>query len=171
MPCKCLQRIRHGDWAICHISCIIPIRTGTVASWKGQDRAVCIMSVEILEARVCELEKLMVHTHDPLSLPVEEIVQNGTTVLYGPDTHMWFDSLLLVAVTNELCNSAPDLFSLLNCLADFQHNAATSSEVTGKHCKVVISSCTLVNAQLQWAMDRVTVLSASCLWHRQLANR
>ena len=46
------------------------------------------MSVEILEARVRELEKLMVHTHAPLSLQVEEIVQNGTTVLYGPDTHM-----------------------------------------------------------------------------------
>ena len=46
------------------------------------------LQVEILEARVRELEKLMVHTHDPLSLPVEEIVQNGTTVLYGPDTHM-----------------------------------------------------------------------------------
>ena len=43
------------------------------------------LQVEILEARVRELEQLMVHTHGPLSLQVEETVQNGTTVLHGPD--------------------------------------------------------------------------------------
>ena len=43
------------------------------------------MSVEILEARVHELEQLMVHTHDPLSLQVERTEQNGTTVLHGLD--------------------------------------------------------------------------------------
>ena len=45
---KCLQReeehIHCGDWATYHIRCIIPISTGTVASWKDQDRAVCITS-------------------------------------------------------------------------------------------------------------------------------
>ena len=70
----------------------------------------------------------MVHTHDLLSLQVEEIVQNGTTVLHGPDTPTRFDSLFLAAVTNELCTFAPDVFSLANCLADSQRNAATSSE-------------------------------------------
>ena len=43
------------------------------------------LQVEILQARVHELEKLMVHTHDPLSLPVEGTEQNGTTVLHGLD--------------------------------------------------------------------------------------
>ena len=41
------------------------------------------LQVEMLESRVRELER---STHDPLSLQVEEIVHNGTTVLHGPDT-------------------------------------------------------------------------------------
>ena len=39
------------------------------------------LQVEMLESRVRELER---STHDPLSLQVEEIVHNGTTVLHGP---------------------------------------------------------------------------------------
>ena len=40
------------------------------------------LQVEMLESRVRELKR---STHDPLSLQVEEIVHNGTTVLHGPD--------------------------------------------------------------------------------------
>ena len=102
----------------------------------------------MLEARVCELEQSIVHTHDPCSLQVEEIVQNETTVLHGPDTPAQLDNFSLAALTDELCTSAPDLFSL-HCLADSQHNAASSSEVTGEQRKVVISLCTLLNARSQ----------------------
>ena len=89
------------------------------------------------------------YTHDPLSLQVEEIVHNGTTVLHGPDTPARFDEFSLAVVTDELRTSAPDLFSLMNCLADSQRNAASSSEVTGKQRKVVMSLCTLLNARSQ----------------------
>ena len=102
------------------------------------------LEVVMLEARACKLEQLMVLTHDLLLLPVEEIVQNATTVLHGPDILAQFDSFLFA---DELRTSVPDLLSLVNCLIDSKHNAASSSEVTGKQRKVVKSLCTLLNAQ------------------------
>ena len=104
------------------------------------------LQVEMLESRVCELEQ---STHDPLSLQVEEIAHNGTTVLHGPDTPARFDEFSLAVVTDEIRTSAPDLFSLMNCLADSQRNAASSSEVTVEQRKVVMSLCTLLNARSQ----------------------
>ena len=87
--------------------------------------------------------------YNPLSLQVEEIVQNGTTVLHGPDTPTRFDDFSLSAVTNKLRTTAPDLFCLVNHLAESQHNTASSSEATGEQRKVVTSLCTLINAQSQ----------------------
>ena len=161
MPCKCLQRIHHGDWAICHISCIIPIRTGTVASWKGQDRAVCIMSVEILEARVVSWKSwwyiLMIHFHCKRKklCRMEQLYSMGQTLTCDLTVCCLLLLQMNFAPLHLIC------FFLLNCLADFQRKAATSSEVTGKHCKVVISFCMLVNARSQWVMDRVTALLAN----------
>ena len=104
------------------------------------------LQVKMLESKVRELER---STHDPLSLQVEQIVHNGTTVLHGPDTTARFEEFSLAAVTDELRTTAPDLFSLINHLADSQRNAPSSSEVTGEQHKVVMSLCTLLNARSQ----------------------
>ena len=103
----------------------------------------------MLEARVCQLEQSIAHSQDPLSLQVEEIVQDGTTVFHGPDTPTRFDDFSHAAVTNELRTTAPDLFCRVNHLAESQRNAASSSEVTGEQHKVVMSLYTLLNARSQ----------------------
>ena len=82
------EHIHCGDWATCHNKCIIPISTCTVASRKAQYWAAWIMSRNAW-GKGPWTGTVMVHNHDPLSLPVEEIVQNWTTVLHGHSNTIW----------------------------------------------------------------------------------
>lgn len=107
------------------------------------------LQVQMLEARVRELEQRpLQHTYNPLLKQVEAVFREGQNVLHGPDTPTRFDNFSLAAVTDELRTFAPDLFSLLNCLAKSQRNEA-SEEVTVEQRKVVMSLCTLLNARSQ----------------------
>ena len=96
---------------------------------------------------MCELEdQTMFSCKEHLQSEVDSVVASKAILVHGPDFPENFSSFLMKFLIQELKDSCPKLYGLIQQLSKTKGNDSDSS-ITGEELKCVMALCTILNAR------------------------